>query len=382
MRNSIALAVAAAALIAAGCGGGSDPLPPLADPTTPDPAPSTSVPESPATSPPSPEATTAEADVGTTLGSTSAAARDVLVRGDVGDSVTELQNGLVRHGFEIDVDGHFGAATEAAVRGFQYSHGLEADGIAGSATWSTLDTADASSTVILRDDGLGIAALGDSAALVMPTLLEVLGTPEWDLTDRTTFACEQGLCERGQRTVRWSSPDGAVFSVRFEETDGVFDLVAWELTGWSGGRGVSLATSKGVALGSTASELLSVYPHADFGHYPEPACGDAWWNPGAFHIDVDEDNSTTGLRGSIDHDWDVMLDTLDSALIAHGIPEGLDCYQDVMCADVFGRFQELVGLPFGCGLNRSTWLELGLPLPPSPDAPVEVLRAGQIITEC
>jgi hypothetical protein len=368
-------AVAAALLIAASCGGDGDSLRPVADPTAPESAPSTS---------PTDGTTRTAAGDGTeaTVESAPSETIDVQVRGDANDNVTELQQALVRHGFEIDVDGHFGPATETAVRGFQYSHGLEADGIAGPATWTTLDTAEADSTVILRNDGLAIADFGDSAATVMPTLLDVLGRPEWDRTALTTHTCEQGHCEGRVRTVEWRNPDEATFAVRFEETNAVFELAGWQLSGHGGRRGVSLATSKGVALAATASELLSVYPNADFGHFDGPACGDAWWNPGAFRIDVDDDNLATGLRGSVAHDWDLMLDTLDAALIAHGIPEGLDCRQDVMCAEVFGRFQESVGLAFGYGLDRSTWLALGLPLPPATAAPVEWLRAGEVVLNC
>lgn len=49
---------------------------------------------------------------------------------------------------------------------------------------------------------------------------------------------------------------------------------------------------------------------------------------------------------------------------------------------MFGEFQQSVGLEVGCGLERETWLALGLPLPPDPDAPVQLLRAGQNVTEC
>ncbi len=355
---------------------------PFADSTAPTSTPSTLAPEPPATSDAASPATVGIGDAEVTDESMDPAGSDVLMRGDRGDDVAELQQALVRHGFEIEVDGLFGPATDVAVRGFQYSHGLEADGIAGPEAWTTLTDAEENSTVILRDDGLTIADFGDSAALVMPALLNVFGSPAWDFTAATTFPCEQDPCEGLERTVRWSNPEDASFSVRFQETNGELLLAGWELSGFGDRRGVSLATSKGVALDSTASALSSAHPNADFGYFPEPACGDAWWDPGAFRIDTDDDDLGTGLRGSLDHDWDVMLQALDAALIAHGIPEGLDCYQDVMCAEVFGRFQQSVGLTGGSGLDRSTWLALGLPLPPDMDARIQSLRAGQTVTEC
>lgn len=58
--------------------------------------------------------------------------------GDRGDQVVSLQSMLKGKGFAIGIDGAFGAATEAAVKQFQTSHGLEADGIVGPQTWNAL----------------------------------------------------------------------------------------------------------------------------------------------------------------------------------------------------------------------------------------------------
>ena len=63
-------------------------------------------------------------------------ARRVLVQGTYGWDISELQFLLARAGHLrlIDLDGHFGASTKAAVVRFQRSRGLTADGIAGPAT--------------------------------------------------------------------------------------------------------------------------------------------------------------------------------------------------------------------------------------------------------
>lgn len=63
-------------------------------------------------------------------------------RGDRGNKVREVQC-LLRDvwGFNIGrtgVDGDFGAATESAVKAFQRSRGLTADGKVGPNTWSKL----------------------------------------------------------------------------------------------------------------------------------------------------------------------------------------------------------------------------------------------------
>ncbi len=55
---------------------------------------------------------------------------------DVQDQVKELQTGLGFSGTQID--GKFGAGTDAAVKRFQLSNGLLVDGIVGEQTWSAL----------------------------------------------------------------------------------------------------------------------------------------------------------------------------------------------------------------------------------------------------
>lgn len=62
-----------------------------------------------------------------------------LRRGSQGDEVADLQTILnARYGADLEVDGNFGKATEAAVKAFQKSHGLTADGVVGAKTWKAL----------------------------------------------------------------------------------------------------------------------------------------------------------------------------------------------------------------------------------------------------
>lgn len=60
--------------------------------------------------------------------------RPTLRRGAVGDLVR-----LVQRAGGAEVDGHFGAKTEAALREFQRRHDLVADGIVGPKTWKLID---------------------------------------------------------------------------------------------------------------------------------------------------------------------------------------------------------------------------------------------------
>jgi hypothetical protein len=56
----------------------------------------------------------------------------------LGWDVSVLQFLLVRRGAAILIDGHFGRATEQALRRYQRTHGLQADGIAGPLTLAAL----------------------------------------------------------------------------------------------------------------------------------------------------------------------------------------------------------------------------------------------------
>lgn len=62
-----------------------------------------------------------------------------LRRGNQGDEVADLQTILnARYGADLEVDGNFGKATEAAVKAFQKANGLTADGVVGTKTWKAL----------------------------------------------------------------------------------------------------------------------------------------------------------------------------------------------------------------------------------------------------
>ena len=62
----------------------------------------------------------------------------VVQNGNQGHPILTLQFLLRAHGHNLTVDGMFGPATEAAVKAFQTSKGMTADGIMSAQTWSTL----------------------------------------------------------------------------------------------------------------------------------------------------------------------------------------------------------------------------------------------------
>ena len=65
----------------------------------------------------------------------------VLRRGSRSTYVLTLQDGLNTRGFRTGgLDGHFGPATEDAVRRYQSARGLSSDGVVGCATWTALQS--------------------------------------------------------------------------------------------------------------------------------------------------------------------------------------------------------------------------------------------------
>ena len=58
--------------------------------------------------------------------------------GDQGEEIAEIQGQLVLLGYDGMADGTFGAATVDAVKSFQKSHGIKADGLIGPVTYSAL----------------------------------------------------------------------------------------------------------------------------------------------------------------------------------------------------------------------------------------------------
>jgi peptidoglycan hydrolase-like protein with peptidoglycan-binding domain len=61
-------------------------------------------------------------------------------RGSRGDAVRALQGQLRnQYGYQVVVDGTFGADTQTAVKSFQGKRGLHADGVVGLATWKAIE---------------------------------------------------------------------------------------------------------------------------------------------------------------------------------------------------------------------------------------------------
>lgn len=79
-------------------------------------------------------------------------------RGDSGERVRTVQYLLRQHGHSLTVDGSFGPITESAVKAFQQSRGLYADGVVGGSTWTAL-------IVTVRNGSTGEAVKGVQSQL-------------------------------------------------------------------------------------------------------------------------------------------------------------------------------------------------------------------------
>ena len=117
-------------------GGGSNDNPvtvPTTTALTPPPPPPPPAATKPTTTPQTP-----------TTGTLTLAQGQTLKTGDSGQQVTALQQSLKTLGYDVAVDGSFGAGTAAAVGEFQRDHDLADDGVVGPATVTAINNALAS----------------------------------------------------------------------------------------------------------------------------------------------------------------------------------------------------------------------------------------------
>lgn len=94
-----------------------------------------------------------------------AVARAPLRRGDKGDAVKAVQLALWAFGRDVVADGDFGSITKAAVKDFQASHGITADGVVGPLTAAALDA--------------GRVGTGAEPTVIEPSAPSVLKVAPW-----------------------------------------------------------------------------------------------------------------------------------------------------------------------------------------------------------
>ena len=102
-----------------------------------------------------------------------------------GDAVRALQQNLTTLGFYYgDITGHYGSLTETAVRKFQQSRGMTADGIAGAKTLAAIASALGGSGATVAGGSSKTLREGDSGAAVteLQNMLKALGYYYGDIT--------------------------------------------------------------------------------------------------------------------------------------------------------------------------------------------------------
>jgi lysozyme len=73
---------------------------------------------------------------------------NILKQGSSGNDVVALQQSLIQLGYPMTADGIFGSGTDSIVRQFQQDHDLTADGIVGPATWTAINSAQPTQSVV------------------------------------------------------------------------------------------------------------------------------------------------------------------------------------------------------------------------------------------
>lgn len=256
------------------------------------------------------------------------------------------------------------------------------------ATGTILSTVDTScpnpvgGEIVLRPDGIGSHAFGESQSVVEAALTAALGTPEVvEPQSAPVSTCWRWGCS-ASTVLQW--PDAGLlvaFSDRTADGDALPSpvLAAWTLTpttSWLPGdiytpdpnsTGVAippvrLALANGIGLGSTAAELGSALPSTVTG----------WWNESSFvptGFYVPDSDAVETLDGDLD--WDVVAE-LQSALVADGASLAVDGIAGPDTTAAFTAYRERTGLLDDA---RAAFEALGITGPP-PDAQVVRLSAG------
>ncbi|HEY0736819.1 MAG TPA: N-acetylmuramoyl-L-alanine amidase [Herpetosiphonaceae bacterium] len=133
-------------------------------------------------------------DVAAAIGGPAPRTWPIVQRGQSGERVKTVQYLLREYGINVTVDGIFGPATESAVKTFQTSKGVTADGIVGAATWEVL------AFVTKRNDS------GDAVRAIQSQLI----TKGYSLTIDGFFGASTETAVRNFQTSRSILSDGIV----------------------------------------------------------------------------------------------------------------------------------------------------------------------------
>ncbi|MFL1898032.1 peptidoglycan-binding protein [Streptomyces tauricus] len=135
-----------------------------------------------------------------------------IVQGAKGGCVTELQRLLRHQGYAVDVDGDFGAGTASAVRAFQSSRGLTADGQVGTDTKRALyDTDESPSTSLdLRSSSCPENIVEGQSGGCVATLQSLLNGKGQSLDVDASFGPQTLAAVKAFQSASGLTADGAV----------------------------------------------------------------------------------------------------------------------------------------------------------------------------
>jgi len=138
----------------------------------------------------------------------SASCPSVVSTGQNSGCVTELQNLLKQQGYTLTVDGSFGPATLSAVKSFQTSAGLTADGLVGSMTKAKLYTMAPSVTATACTSlVLSSGSRGGCAATIQTALNNLIGAK---LAVDGKFGAASAAAVKSFQAARGLTADGIV----------------------------------------------------------------------------------------------------------------------------------------------------------------------------
>jgi hypothetical protein len=128
-------------------------------------------------------------------------AKKTISYGASGSEVKKLQEKLNSKGYSLEVDGKFGAKTQAAVRDYQKKNNLSVDGIVGNATWGSLE----------------------SSSSPKKTVTSTSQSKEWSYgVAKPTYKKSEAVLEAEKKLGDWEKNKPQEYSSRYsEEIDGI-----------------------------------------------------------------------------------------------------------------------------------------------------------------
>jgi peptidoglycan hydrolase-like protein with peptidoglycan-binding domain len=141
---------------------------------------------------------------------TSSSCPDSITEGEDDGCVTELQQLLNDNGAKVTVDGDFGADTLAAVKSYQSTHGLNADGVVGADTKAALISGIAPPAIALTSSSCPSEITSGEIDGCVTELQELLNTHGAKLTVDGSFGPDTEAAVESYQSAHGLAADGIV----------------------------------------------------------------------------------------------------------------------------------------------------------------------------